>query len=84
MGTVIWIAIGVALMWFIWKFVMGTLRALGEPIAPPPEPGELRKVNIKFRCDVCGTELKMTLTNDDMPDPPRHCLEDMILITPVE
>ncbi len=45
-------------------------------------PGELRKVKLQYRCDVCGTEVRMTAANDQMPEPPRHCLEDMILVTP--
>ena len=45
--------------------------------------GELRKVKITYRCDVCGTEVRMTTANDEMPDPPRHCQDEMDLVTPV-
>ena len=54
--------------------------------APPPAPaptGELRKVSQKYRCDVCGVELKMTMAPDEDPPPPRHCLEDMIEVAPL-
>jgi hypothetical protein len=52
----------------------------------PPEPpptGELRKVNRRYRCDVCGVELKLTMAPDEDPPPPRHCLEDMTEVAPL-
>ena len=55
-----------------------------SPIPEPPPAGELRKVKILYRCSICGTEVRMTTANDEMPDPPRHCLEDMDLVTPVD
>jgi hypothetical protein len=60
------------------------LGGLAQPVPEPPPPGELRKVRIMYRCSVCGTEVRMTIANDEMPDPPRHCLEDMDLVTPVD
>lgn len=60
------------------------LAALGTPIPEPPPAGELRKVKIMFRCSICGTEVRMTTANDEMPEPPRHCLEDMDLVAPIE
>lgn len=60
----------------------GILRNLGRPIPPPPPPGELRKVNLRYRCSMCGAEVKMTAAPDEMPEPPRHCLEDMLLVAP--
>jgi hypothetical protein len=58
------------------------LGSLAQPLPEPPPPGELRKVKIQFRCDVCGTEVRMTAANDEIPEPPRHCMEDMLLVTP--
>jgi hypothetical protein len=60
----------------------GMIRTLGRPIPPPPPPGELRKVNLRFRCTICGAEVKMTAAPDEVPEPPRHCLEDMQLVAP--
>lgn len=60
------------------------LRALAQPVPPPPPSGELRKVNLRYRCTVCGVELRMTAAPDEDPEPPRHCLEDMQLVVPVE
>jgi hypothetical protein len=53
------------------------LRVLArEPPAPPP-PGELRKINARYRCSVCGMEMRVMLSPDEEPAPPRHCMEDM-------
>ncbi|HEV7886352.1 MAG TPA: hypothetical protein VGO92_02260 [Acidimicrobiales bacterium] len=60
----------------------GLIRTLGRPLPPPPPPGEMRKVNLRFRCTICGTEVKMTAAPDELPEPPRHCLEDMELVAP--
>jgi hypothetical protein len=68
----------------IFKVGFAILGGMAQPIPEPPPPGELRKVKIEYRCTICGSELRMTVANDEMPDPPRHCLEDMDLVTPVE
>jgi hypothetical protein len=58
------------------------LGGLARPVPEPPPPGELRKVRLLYRCSICGTEVRMTAANDDEPEPPRHCLEDMDLVAP--
>ncbi len=81
----------------IWSLVVATLAGalilkvgfamlggMSRPLPEPPPPGELRKVKIEFRCSICGSEVRMTIANDEMPDPPKHCLEEMDLVTPVE
>ena len=78
-----WVACGLLLMVVLWKAGMATLHALSAPPVPTPEPGQLRKLNVRYRCDVCGVELKMTLAPDDDPPPPKHCLEDMIEVAPL-
>jgi hypothetical protein len=84
MGTVIAIAIALVAMYVLWRVGIGMIRSLSTPLPAPPPTGEMRKVNIRYRCSVCGTELKMTLATDELPEPPRHCLEDMDLVAPVE
>jgi hypothetical protein len=82
-GTVIWVLLGLVVMVVVWRVGMAMLKALSAPPAPPPEPGELRKVNVRYRCDVCGVELRLTMAPDDDPPPPKHCLEDMIVVAPL-
>jgi hypothetical protein len=65
---------------FIWRVGTMILGGLARPIPEPPPPGELRKVKLVYRCSLCGTELRMTAANDDVPEPPRHCQEDMELV----
>jgi hypothetical protein len=82
-GSVVWFLAGLALMVVLWRGGMAILKALSAPAAPPPEAGEMRKVNVRYRCDVCGVELKLTLAPDEDPPPPRHCLEDMTVVAPL-
>ncbi|MCU1460231.1 MAG: hypothetical protein JWO37_306 [Acidimicrobiales bacterium] len=63
----------------IWRIGMAMLRALARPNEPPPE-GEMRKVNLRYRCGVCGAEVRMTQAAEDLPPSPRHCQEDMDLV----
>jgi hypothetical protein len=75
-----------AAVFFYITMVFG-LKMLGgfsAPMAEPPPPGELRKVRLEYRCDICGSEARMTFAPDEDPPAPRHCLDDMRLITPVE
>jgi len=76
------IALGAALL--IVRMGFAFLGGLSRPVPAPPPPGELRKVRLIYRCGICGTEVRMTAANDEMPDPPRHCQDDMDLVTPVE
>jgi hypothetical protein len=83
LGTILWVAAGLLVGVVVWKVGIALLRGVTRPMPPPPPPGELRKVNLRYRCDVCGAELRMTVAPDEDPPPPRHCLEDMVLIAPV-
>ena len=60
------------------------LQSFATPLPPPPDPGTLRKVKLIYRCEICGTEVRMTSAIDEDPEPPRHCMDDMVLVTPVE
>lgn len=76
--------LGVLMAIVLLRLGLMVLRALARPRPEPPPAGELRKVNLRYRCTLCGTELRMTAAPDEDPEPPRHCLEDMQLVTPVE
>jgi hypothetical protein len=78
------VVVAVLAGWLILKVGIAVMRSLATPLPPPPPPGELRKVRLTFRCSVCGTEVRMTNANDEVPDPPRHCQEDMDLVAPIE
>jgi hypothetical protein len=71
-------------VWVLFKIGFAMLGGLARPVPEPPPAGELRKVKIMYRCSICGTEVRMTVANDEMPEPPRHCLDEMDLVTPVD
>ncbi|MEX2627456.1 MAG: hypothetical protein WD225_11280 [Ilumatobacteraceae bacterium] len=83
LGTVIWVGAGLLMGAILWKTGIVMLRSLTTPLPPPPPAGELRKVNLRYRCGVCGVELKLTTAPDEDPPPPRHCQEDMDLVAPI-
>jgi len=82
--TIVWVGIGLALVWLIWKVGLGMLRSMTSSLPPPPPSGEMRRINVRYRCTVCGMELKLTLAPDQDPPPPKHCLEEMQLVAPVD
>ena len=82
-STIIWVAIGILGGWLLWKTGIGMLRSFTTALPPPPPTGEMRKINVRYRCTVCGLELKMLLAPDEDPPPPRHCLEDMTVVAPI-
>jgi hypothetical protein len=84
LGPIIGILFALVVAAVVIKVGVAFLRGLGTPLPPPPPAGEMRRVNLRYRCSICGAELKMTLATDEVPEAPRHCQEDMDLMTPVE
>ena len=78
------VAIALLAIYVILRIGFAMLRGLARPVPEPPPPGELRKVKITYRCSICGAEARLTLANDEVPEPPRHCQEDMELVAPVD
>lgn len=76
------IALAAALVFL--RIGMKVLGGFARPVPAPPPPGELRKVRLTYRCSICSTEVRMTAANDQVPEPPRHCQEDMDLVTPLD
>jgi hypothetical protein len=72
------LAAGMAVL--IWRFGVLMLGGLARPVPQPPPDGELRRVNLRYRCPSCGTELRMTKTDADDPVSPRHCMDEMDLV----
>jgi len=83
-GTVIWFLLGVVLFRGIWKFGLGMLKSMTSTLPEPPPAGEMRRINVRYRCGVCGVELRMVMAPDQDPPPPRHFLEDMDFVAPIE
>jgi hypothetical protein len=68
----------------IFRLGLGVIRMFARPVPPPLPAGEMRRVNLRYRCSICGSEVRMTRATEELPEPPRHCLEDMELVAPVD
>ena len=77
MGLALKIVLSVVIFVVVLRVGIWSLRLLARPAPPPPPKGELRKVNVRYRCAVCGMEMRVMLAPDQDPEPPRHCLEEM-------
>ena len=84
MSFVLRLIIGLAAVYVVLRVGIAILRMLASPLPGPPPPGEMRKVNLRYRCSLCGVELRLTAAPDEDPAPPRHCQEDMDLVAPIE
>ena len=82
--TVVNVAIAAIVAFLIIRIGLAMLRGLANPPPEPPPPGELRKVKIMYRCELCGSEVRMTTAPDEDPEPPRHCMDEMTLVAPIE
>lgn len=79
-GFSIWrVLVAAIIMYLILRTGFAVIGAFARPVPEPPPPGELRRVKLTYRCNECGAELRMTLANDEVPNPPRHCTEEMEL-----
>ncbi len=78
------VLIAVAIAYAVLRLGLAMLRNLARPVPEPPDPGILRKVKIEYRCSICGSEVRMTVAPDEDPEPPRHCQDEMDLVTPIE
>ena len=78
------VLVAVVLGYLIAAIGFAVLGAFARPVPEPPPPGELRRVKLMYRCAICGAELRMTLANDRIPQAPRHCSDEMDLVTALE
>jgi hypothetical protein len=83
-GTVVWVAVGLVMFRIVWKSGFAMLKSMTSTLPPPPPTGEMRRINVRYRCSVCGVELRLTMAPDEDPPPPRHCLEEMDVVAPIE
>jgi len=77
---VLQLAIAVLIFVVVMRAGLWAIRMVATPPPPPPPAGELRKIDARYRCTVCGMEMKVVLSPDEAPDPPRHCMEEMALL----
>lgn len=68
------IAIGVAII----ATTLWVVRLLLIPQPDEPDPESVQEVAVDYRCIVCGMRLTITHAQDQHPEAPRHCREDMV------
>ena len=84
MGTAFRIAIAVAAVYVIFRLGLAVLKSFAQPLPEPPPPGEMRRVKLRYRCALCGMEIRIDRAVSEDPEPPRHCMEDMELVAPID
>jgi hypothetical protein len=84
LGTLFNVALAAGAAYLIFKVGFAMLGGLARPVPEPPPSGEMRKVKLRYRCSLCGLEIRIDKALDEDPPPPRHCMEDMDLQVPVE
>ena len=89
MVEVLWwvLRVAIALAAAVLLYLLGAKMIRNFNTEPPPEPGEmpLEDVDYRYRCIVCGAQAVIYAAPEgEMPEPPRHCREPMVLVTPVE
>jgi hypothetical protein len=70
-----------AAMVVIWKVGTAMLGSFARPVPEPPPEGELRKVRLRYRCPLCGMEIRIDKAGEELPEPPRHCMDEMELVS---
>lgn len=78
------VVVAVVFAFVLLRIGLKLLGSFARPVPQPPDPGELRKVRLSYECSICATTVRMTMANDQVPEPPRHCMEDMELTTPAD
>ena len=76
------VVVGLLVALVIFRLGVWVLRGFASGAPPTATKGDLVKVDLRYRCSICGTELRMTAAPNEEPDPPRHCQEDMELVAP--
>jgi hypothetical protein len=83
-GTVLRIAIAVGAVYLIFWVGLAMLKSFARPVPEPPPPGEMRRVKLRYRCALCGMEIRVDRALSEDPEPPRHCMEEMELVAAAE
>jgi hypothetical protein len=81
LGFVAKVVVAIVVFVLVMRFGMVMVGGLARP-HPPPEPGLLRRVNLRYRCSICLAEVKMVQATEELPLPPKHCQEEMDLVAP--
>jgi hypothetical protein len=84
MGQIVSVVVALAAAYLIFRTGIAVLKGMVRPMPEPPPPGELRRVKLRYRCPICGLELRVTTAANEDPIPPRHCMDEMDLVATAE
>jgi hypothetical protein len=84
MGQLVSVLVAVAAGYLIFRAGIAVLKGMVRPMPEPPPAGELRRVKLRYRCPICGMELRVTTAANEDPIPPRHCMDEMDLVASAE
>jgi hypothetical protein len=71
------LAIAVAIGVSILAATLWVVRMLLIPQPEDPDPDQVKEIAVDYRCVVCGMRLTITHAQEENPEAPRHCREDM-------
>lgn len=81
MGLVFRLLLAAGVAWVLIRVGWAMVRGLAAPLPTPPPAGELRKVKLRYKCSQCGMELRVDHASNEDPEPPRHCMDEMDLVS---
>jgi hypothetical protein len=83
-GTAFRIAVAIGAVYLIFRLGLAVLKSFAQPVPEPPPPGEMRRVKLRYRCALCGMEIRIDRAVSEAPEPPRHCMEEMEVVAAAE
>lgn len=82
MSDLIRIALAVLIAAAVWMTGRWAIKVLSSGGPDEPDPDDIVDVEVAYRCTVCGMRLTVTHAQDEPLIAPRHCREDMEIVTP--
>ncbi len=84
MGDILRVLVAVGAVYLIFRMGLAVLKSFARPLPEPPPPGEMRRIKLRYRCSLCGMEIRIDRAVSEDPEAPRHCMEDMDVVAPVD
>ena len=84
LGTIVRLLLAMGGIWVLWKLGTAMLGSFARPVPEAPPEGELRRLKLRYRCSLCAMEVRIDRASSELPEAPRHCMDEMELVTPVD